>query len=144
MGACCDLTTGECVIMSQPMCEAQPHPHHYLGDHTLCMPNPCPPSAVDGGVPNRPTGLLGAVPNPFRETTSIRYFVSQAGRGRLEIFDPAGRLVQTLATRDLAAGFGVVTWDGQTDQGLMAAPGVYFCRFSHARGRDAKTLILIE
>jgi len=39
-GACCDLETGECVVMTAQECAAQGG--EYLGDGIECDPNPCP------------------------------------------------------------------------------------------------------
>jgi hypothetical protein len=41
-GACCNLDTRECRIMTEEECGQQSFPHRYLGDHTVCDPNPCP------------------------------------------------------------------------------------------------------
>jgi hypothetical protein len=42
-GACCDLSTGICTVMTEDQCGQQSYPHQYLGDGTVCAPdNPCP------------------------------------------------------------------------------------------------------
>jgi hypothetical protein len=41
-GACCDLQTGACTITTQTQCSGQ-----YMGDGTVCNPNPCPPVPVN-------------------------------------------------------------------------------------------------
>jgi hypothetical protein len=41
-GACCNLETRECRVMTESECSDQPYPHRYMGNHTDCDPNPCP------------------------------------------------------------------------------------------------------
>jgi hypothetical protein len=38
-GACCDPLTGECLLLTSADCIP---PDFYLGDDTVCVPNPCP------------------------------------------------------------------------------------------------------
>ena len=83
---------------------------------------------VDADVP----GALALVttPNPFRVTVSFR-IPSPAVDASLAIFDIHGRLVRNWRAplRQL------VEWDGRTDRGHPAPPGVYVARLS-GRGID--------
>lgn len=142
-GACCNIVTGECRVMTQLQCEVG-LVNRYMGDFTTCVPNPCPASSVGGDASGLGTVLLGAAPNPFTQSTTIRYHLKQATRVRLEIFDPAGRLVRTLLAAEAGAGVGTVIWDGRAENGFRVIPGIYFYRFSHPGGVDARTLVLIE
>jgi hypothetical protein len=89
-GACC-FPTGECRLLLQPDCEQQGG--SYLGDSTLCEPNPCPqPSAcclptgeclvltpaeceehggtyMGDGIPCEEDTCLPPPPNPVKTTT---------------------------------------------------------------------------
>jgi hypothetical protein len=47
-GACCNLATGSCVILTSVQCGQEPYNHQYLGDNTLCSPNLCPVPQVTG------------------------------------------------------------------------------------------------
>ncbi len=40
-GACCNLATGACTLMSGAECEGQPWEHQWLGFGAACAPNPC-------------------------------------------------------------------------------------------------------
>lgn len=84
----------------------------------------------DDGSPvlSSATMLLGNLPNPFRDGTTIHYALPQAMHARLVIYDPAGRAVRTLLNGMQVAGEGRVTWDGRNESGLRVASGVYLYR----------------
>jgi len=81
-----------------------------------------------------------AHPNPFRDTTRIRFAPPGRGAATLEIFDASGRRVRTLAAppggiavtgEDAvapAASFAHVEWDGRDAAGTPVPAGVYFYR----------------
>jgi hypothetical protein len=142
-GACCNIVTGECHVTTEPECVAGLM-NRYMGDFTTCVPSPCPASAVGESVPGLGTVLLGAAPNPFTGSTTISYHMERPALVRLEIFDPAGRLVRTLLATEVRAGAGAAVWDGRADNGSRMIPGIYFYRFSHPGGVDARTLVLME
>jgi hypothetical protein len=69
---------------------------------------------------------LGApVPNPSFATTSMRYAAPRPFFARVTIRDAAGRIVRRIAPRMLESS-GTLTWDGRSDSGTPAAPGIYF------------------
>ncbi|MGH7731472.1 MAG: FlgD immunoglobulin-like domain containing protein, partial [Candidatus Eiseniibacteriota bacterium] len=59
------------------------------------------------------------------------------GEVRLEIFDPQGRIVSTLATGPLPAGRHARTWDARDRSGRLAPAGVYLARLSSFPGGAA-------
>src|SRR6185436_12399979 len=67
------------------------------------------------------------VPNPSFASTSLRYAAPRPFVARVTIHDAAGRVVRRLAPRLLEAS-GMLTWDGRSDSGTPAVPGVYFLR----------------
>lgn len=70
-------------------------------------------------------------PNPFRagnEPTTIRYFLSDAARVSIRIYDVKGTLIKTLldkAQRSAGENLGD-TWDGRDMNGVAVSPGLYF------------------
>jgi len=73
--------------------------------------------------------LATASPNPVaRGTTSVRFGLARAGDVRLELFDLAGRRVQTLASGTMAAGPHAAIWNRQDQNGSRVGAGVYFIR----------------
>jgi hypothetical protein len=97
-------------------------------------------TAVAAG-PSGETGLaLGSPrPNPFRAGgTRIEFRVPAAGPVTLEVFDVTGRKVATLLRAErLGAGIHRAEWDGGSDDGRAATPGVYFARL--AAGAETRT-----
>jgi hypothetical protein len=87
--------------------------------------------------------LLGARPNPFRASTTIRFALATGGRVSLKVFDIRGRLVSTLLDGEsIGTGEQAVDWNGKDAQGRDAAPGLYFARLES--GALAKTHRLIH
>lgn len=78
----------------------------------------------------RPGVRVGAsaAPNPFRDSTTLRFELSRAARVRIEVLDVGGRRVRALGTRLLDAGAHAIGWDGRDDAGREAGAGLYFVR----------------
>jgi len=79
-------------------------------------------------------GKAQNVPNPFNPETEIQYNVRTAGRVRVSVFDPSGRLVRTLLDSTVPSGPHSVRWDGRRSDGSAAASGVYFYRIDSSAG----------
>ncbi len=71
---------------------------------------------------------LGNYPNPFRESTRIRFRLGQIAPQtvQVKIFDALGRLVRILTVRVAGPGEYEVVWDGRTLSGEPAPSGTYF------------------
>jgi hypothetical protein len=80
-----------------------------------------PPSAL------RSFALESASPNPSAASISCRFVAPEPFRASIVVFDVSGRRVRRFADRVLA-GSGVLVWDGRTEEGSLAAPGIYFLR----------------
>jgi len=92
----------------------------------------------------RSTRLLQNEPNPFNPNTLIQFELATAGNVRLEIFDLAGRRVQTLVDEARPAGPQSVRWDGRDAAGQTMASGSYFYRLT-ADGRQlSKRMTLLK
>lgn len=79
-----------------------------------------------------------AQPNPFRTSTEV-FFGGAISVGReVEIYDTAGRLVRKLG------GAGSVLWDGRSESGDDAGPGVYFYRVLTGEKREHGRLVLVR
>lgn len=72
--------------------------------------------------------LDGAFPNPFRNSTSIRYGIEHAADVLLEVFDVMGRRIATLTDGSHDAGRYEIEWSGVDSAGRPVANGVYFYR----------------
>ena len=68
---------------------------------------------------------LAARPNPFAPSTAVSFELETPGHATLRVYDANGRVVRTLADRDLAAGPWRFEWDGRTERGERAPAGIY-------------------
>ena len=83
-------------------------------------------------------------PNPFRGETDIHFAIAERGRVSVEVFDPSGRVVATLADRDFEPGAHTLRWNGRDAAGGMAAAGVYFFRLRAPSLAQTSKMILIQ
>lgn len=67
-------------------------------------------------------------PNPAAGPVQIAFQLPAPGHVRLEVMDPAGRRVGTLADGDLGPGRHEVTWSARDAHGAKVPAGVYFYR----------------
>jgi hypothetical protein len=88
--------------------------------------------------------VLPAWPNPFNPVTTIGFELDLAGPASLRIYDPAGRLVKTLANGIFQAGPHEKVWNGTGDAGQPVSSGVYFCRFESGQFRQTQKIILLR
>lgn len=81
---------------------------------------------------------LGVHPNPFVEA-GTRFTVALGGGGpvRLDIFDPAGKIVRQVESGQASPGEHTFGWDGRDAAGVPVRPGVYFYRLQ-APGLDRR------
>ena len=83
-------------------------------------------------------------PNPFTNTTTIRYQLPVKSRVSLKIFDLTGRLVRTLKNVEEEGGFYTVNWDGRDDWGRELVNSVYFYRIQTIEYNEVKKLIMLR
>ncbi|MCB1183046.1 VCBS repeat-containing protein [bacterium] len=76
-------------------------------------------------------------PNPFNPSTRVRLYIPAGDHLELGVYDVAGRLVRTLHTGSIGAGWHTLVWDGRDDRGRGQASGVYFMR---ARSGDKSAI----
>jgi hypothetical protein len=83
-------------------------------------------------------------PNPFRTSTSIRYWNAAPGELTLRVYDVAGRAVRTLVAGPSAAGGHRAQWDGRDDAGAPVASGIYYYRLSTRDSRESRRMLLLR
>jgi hypothetical protein len=74
------------------------------------------------------TSTIALFPNPFRESTTIRYSVPSAGHVTLQLFDVTGRRIRDLVETTQDEGEHRITWNGMDSAGRAVVPGVFFYR----------------
>ncbi len=88
-----------------------------------------------------PAGPAGGEPNPFRQTTALRFELPSGGVARVRLLDSGGRVIRSLAAEVRAAGEWIVAWDGRDDAGRTTPPGVYFAVLQTPELRDTRKLV---
>ncbi len=98
------------------------------------------PSGVDTTSVIRPARLvLTASPNPANAAVGIRFGLPKAGHVRLDVYDPSGRIVGTLADEPLAAGFHEIVWTP-----TRWANGIYYCRLAGCEETRTRKILLLR
>ena len=99
--------------------------------------------AISSGVV-REEGIafLPSYPNPFRDTATILFELSEPGPVTIDVFTVTGRLVRHLLSGDATGGLHRTTWDGADGRGKRVASGVYYLMVA-SRGASASTKVLL-
>jgi hypothetical protein len=84
--------------------------------------------AVDEAAQVTRDFLATPVPSITSGAATMAYGLSQPAHVDAHVFDVTGREVRRLWAGRLPAGHHQLHWDGYTDEGLRAAPGIYFVR----------------
>jgi glucose/arabinose dehydrogenase len=113
----------------------------------------CAPTASDmtdtssgvGDGPGPKPALLTVFPNPFGAGgAGLTIDVAVAAGGRpVQVLDVTGRIVRTLEVSARDKGATRLTWDGRSDDGAVAAPGVYFVRISGLDSEPARRVVYV-
>jgi len=97
----------------------------------------------DGGARPGPIIMAGH-PNPFQSSWRLTGHLPADGMARIDILDPAGRLVRTLLEAPFPGGPFEITWDGRDAAGRPVATGVYFARTVQGAGVATLKIIKID
>ncbi|MDO8897294.1 MAG: T9SS type A sorting domain-containing protein, partial [Bacteroidales bacterium] len=73
-------------------------------------------------------------PNPFNESTSIKFELPQSSFVNLSVFDISGRHICTLIENYCVEGAHQVYWNGNNIEGLKVSGGMYVYRLRAADG----------
>ncbi len=103
-----------------------------------------PPKITGVEVPpndNMPTtySLSQNYPNPFNPSTTINFALPKSGNVTLNVYDVLGRLVKTLVSGDLNAGYHTINFNADN-----LASGVYFYRIKAGSFVSVKKLMLLK
>ena len=83
-------------------------------------------------------------PNPFEQTTEIKYAVPRRSKISLEIYNLLGQRVILLDSGIRDPGTHYREWDGKCQRGMEVARGVYFIRFTSGDFRSVKKIVKIR
>jgi hypothetical protein len=109
---------------------------------------PCPtPTFTPTHVPVAGNGLT-VLNNMFKprkgETAEIRYYLPEAGRVTLSVFDMVGERVAVLWDGLEEKGDHSVNWDGKNRNGLPVASGLYLAVLSTPQGDTMKKVGVVK
>ena len=109
----------------------------YVTDYDAALVRPAPEPFVVTLHQNRP--------NPFNPATVIPFYLSASAQVSIAVYDAAGRRIRTLLDAPgVAPGETSVEWDGTTDSGRRAGPGVYVVRLSADGVTRARRMVLLR
>lgn len=81
-------------------------------------------------------------PNPFSDSTTLTLQLDAPQTIEVDVFDLSGRQVRSIGNRALNSGSHMLSWDGRSDEGRRASPGVYFIRIIHGQRADIQKVVL--
>jgi flagellar hook assembly protein FlgD len=90
------------------------------------------------------TALRGNYPNPFDETTTLEYTLSQRREVTMPVYNVLGQRVETLVDARKNAGLHTVTWDGTNRYGDRVGSGVYFVRMEAGPTTETQKVVLVR
>lgn len=93
---------------------------------------------VSNGAPEK-FSLSQNYPNPFNPSTNIKFNIAKEGNVKLEVFDIAGRVVETLVNRELQAGVYEFNFNASS-----LSSGIYFYSLTTGEFKDVKKMSLIK
>jgi len=105
------------------------------------------PSGVEQGLPSSiPLSFrLRICPNPFSNQVTLTIEDSDAlTEGCLNLYNVQGQLVRNLSPQVKAMSFRTFIWDGRSDIGVAAPPGIYFAEFVSGASRIIQRLIIVR
>ena len=88
--------------------------------------------------------LFQNYPNPFLHSTNIRYQLKEECEVILEVYDLAGRLLNTIVNDKQKEGYHSVKWGGKTKSGSNAAGGIYFYRLKAGNSTETRKMCLLK
>jgi hypothetical protein len=117
----------------------------YIDDIEIIGAEP-PISAIADNRPLPPVILLGRNrPNPLGgSATLIPFALPEASQVNLRIIDAGGRLVRTLVSEPLPAGWHQVAWDGCNAAARTVGSGVYFYVLDAGGQQQTRRLMVLR
>ncbi len=97
-----------------------------------------------GAYPSTPLRfeLFPNHPNPFNNTTLIRFSLPTASKVQVKIFNVRGQVVRHLTQQYFRAGIHTLRWNGVDDAGRTCASGIYLCQVATKSHKIVRQLIL--
>jgi hypothetical protein len=91
--------------------------------------------------------LLQNYPNPFNGGTTISFAIPENQNDVnviVDIYNMQGRFIKVLISGTYGAGLHQTYWDGTTNEGTMAASGIYFYRIKAGQYTATKRMLYLK
>jgi hypothetical protein len=88
--------------------------------------------------------LCPNVPNPFRASTTVRFYLPSKQKVSIESYNVRGQLVKTLVDAVTDPGMHQIQWDGKSGHETEVAPGIYFIRMEAGSYRATKKVVRLK
>lgn len=99
-------------------------------------------------VPEYPTesmtGIESVYPNPFSPNTQIAYRLNSATDVRICIYNHRGQLIRTLLNSAKDSGQYQISWDGNDNNGIPCATGMYIARMQAGEVNSSYKMLLVK
>jgi photosystem II stability/assembly factor-like uncharacterized protein len=97
------------------------------------------PSEISKNIAQYPKmfRLYPPYPNPFNQTTTIKFSIPLAGYVSLKIYNILGEVITTLINYDLSGGEHKITWDARS-----SASGIYFIHLNYGGNVQTHKVLL--
>lgn len=103
------------------------------------------PAAVAVISPSGPLGVrLSASPNPFQSQVRFSLDLVKDANAIIVIADVAGRHIARLYGGELPAGTHTFFWDGASDDGAIAPPGIYYVSARAGSGHITQAILRLR
>ncbi|HAX61213.1 MAG TPA: hypothetical protein DCX95_01440, partial [Elusimicrobia bacterium] len=81
---------------------------------------------------------------PGSEKTTVYYKTAKGGKVTIKLYTLDGRFIKTLLDENVAAGAGLVEWDGQNSNNSVVASGIYLVQITAPDYREIKKICVIR
>lgn len=90
------------------------------------------------------SGLQQIYPNPFNPSTTVSFYLTEAGNVKLKVYNIKGQLINEVIRGSYEKGFHNVVWNGKDAKGQDCSSGLYFFRMETTAGSQVLKGILMK
>lgn len=87
---------------------------------------------------------LNIYPNPFKESTTISFSLSEIPNIKISIYNAMGKLMVDWKNINLQQGENSVVWKARDDAGRPVQPGIYHCKISNSKYSQSLKIVHIN
>lgn len=98
------------------------------------------------GTPNIPlkNNFIGAYPNPFNPSTSLKYTIVNPGDVTIDIYNSKGQYIKTFKQSHNSGGTYSIVWDGKDSGNKSVTSGVYFFKLTQGKFTQTQKAVLMK